>query len=130
MSLVWIIYLIDVICDSHLIGFLGFIGAVLWCFGFVGSCIAKNRPDDDEAQTYLRFYESMLTFKIVVSLFIILAFLIPSKDTAYKMLAAYGVETIVANEDVQRMGSKSLQIIEKAMDNYLKEEDNKSVDKK
>lgn len=59
----------------------------------------------------------------------ILNTVLPSKDTAYKMLAAYGVqETVEAaskSEDVKRIASKSLTLIEKSIDDY-----NKALDKK
>lgn len=58
----------------------------------------------------------------------ILNTVIPSKETAYKMLAAYGVEqTVIAAKDseyVQRMAGKSLKLIEQTVDKYLSEEDN------
>ena len=55
---------------------------------------------------------------------------LPSKDTAYKMLAAYGLqETVEAaskSEDVKRLASKSLTLIEKSIDDYNKSLDNKA----
>ena len=59
----------------------------------------------------------------------ILNTVLPSKDTAYKMLAAYGLqETVEAaskSEDVKRLANKSLTLIEKSIDGY-----NKALDKK
>ena len=71
----------------------------------------------------------------------ILNTVLPSKDTAYKMLAAYGLqETVEAaskSEDVKRLARKSLSLIEKSIDDYnksldnkAKQEDNESKDKK
>ena len=55
---------------------------------------------------------------------------LPSKDTAYKMLAAYGLqETVEAaskSEDVKRLASKSLSLIERSIDDYNKSLDNKA----
>ncbi len=48
--------------------------------------------------------------------------IIPDKHTSYAILAAYGVESIVTNEKVQEFGSKSLDVLEKAMEDYLKED--------
>ena len=59
---------------------------------------------------------------------------IPAKDTAYKMLAAWGVqETVVAaqqSEYVQKMAGKSLQLLEKTVDKYLEEGENKPQETK
>ena len=37
------------------------------------------------------------------------------------MLAAYGVEEIVTNDRVQELGGKSLDLLEKTLDEYLAE---------
>ena len=84
------------------------------------------------------------TFLWTLPIFIvgsILNTVLPSKDTAYKMLAAYGLqETVEAaskSEDVKRLARKSLSLIEKSIDDYnksldnkAKQEDNESKDKK
>lgn len=64
----------------------------------------------------------------------ILNTVLPSKDTAYKMLAAWGlqetVEAVSKSEDVKRLASKSLTLIEKSIDEYSKSLDSKSLDEK
>lgn len=84
------------------------------------------------------------TFLWTLPIFIIgsiLNTILPSKDTAYKMLAAYGLqETVEAaskSEDVKRLARKSLSLIEKSIDDYNKAldktdetTDNESKDKK
>lgn len=49
--------------------------------------------------------------------------LMPNKDAAYKIAAAYGVqqayEAASASEDVKRMAGKSLRVLETSMDRYL-----------
>lgn len=59
---------------------------------------------------------------IIALLCFIIASLLPSSNTSYKMLATYGVETILAENKVQEMGGKSLEVINKVLDEYLKEE--------
>ena len=63
---------------------------------------------------------------IPAAIMVVFLFLTPSKDTAYKMLAAYGVtEAYTAaadSEKVQALAGKSLSVLEKAMDDYLVEE--------
>lgn len=46
---------------------------------------------------------------------------LPSKSTIYQMAAAYGVSEVIANPDVQRLAGKSLALVEKTLDGYLKE---------
>lgn len=122
MTLAWIIYFIDVLCDNDGIGLFTFMTTFLWVIGFVVSVMATMCGDDDqEAIKYLKFYKSMWPIKLVACLLIVYGILIHSKDTAYKMLAAYGVESIVTNDKVQELGGKSLDVLNKAMDDYLKE---------
>lgn len=46
---------------------------------------------------------------------------IPSKSTMYTMAAAYGTQKVAENPDVKRLAGKSLDVLEKAMDNYIKD---------
>lgn len=48
--------------------------------------------------------------------------LLPPKDTAMHMLAAYGVQEVVTNPEVQKFAGNSMKVLEKAMADYLKEE--------
>lgn len=131
MTLAWIIYFIDVLCNNNGIGLFTFMTTFLWVIGFIVSVIARMGGDDDqEAIKYLKLYKSMWPIKLVACLLIVYGILIPSKDTAYKMLAAYGVESIVTNDKVQELGGKSLDVLNKAMDDYLKESETDSKDSK
>lgn len=51
--------------------------------------------------------------------------LLPSKDTAYLMLGAYGVqsvaETVGKNEEAQKIGKSTLKLINSAIEKYQKE---------
>lgn len=132
MSLMWMIYFIDVICGDWF--GLGFVLGIVFLFGCVLSIIkcvalASENPDKDE-EDFLRFAErfplkTMITVPLTISF---LSSFIPSQDTAYKMLAAYGVEEIVSNEKVQELGGKSLEVLEKAMDEYLAKDKPKGND--
>ena len=46
---------------------------------------------------------------------------VPDKDTCYAILAAYGVQTAAESEEVKQFAGKSLEVLEKAMDQYLEE---------
>lgn len=58
---------------------------------------------------------------------LVLCFLMPPKDTAMHMLAAYGVQEVVTNPEVQKFAGNSIKVLEKAMGDYLKEEEEASV---
>jgi len=129
MSLVWVIYLIDVICQpwSGLI-FLTFI-FTLCCAGLTfGGCFTTDKQslcDSDEIfRLFLRkpVWKKLMIFGISI---LFLSNFIPERDTAYKMLAAYGVEEAIKLPQVQGVADKSLQVLNKAMDDYLKESDKK-----
>ncbi len=112
MTFAMLIYFIDVLCGEHL----GW--SLMTAFGLLVVCFAKlicaleKKPE---------FYKSLWPLKVFLFISIPLLFLIPTKETAYKMLAAYGVESLVTNPEVQKLGGKSLDVINKAMDDYLKE---------
>jgi hypothetical protein len=60
---------------------------------------------------------------------VIIATFLPSKQTAYAMLAAYGVTEVASNERVQTLADNSLQVLEKAMKEFLSEETKNLKDK-
>lgn len=66
-------------------------------------------------------YPTKTRYYFLLAFFILSCNLIPNKDTCYAMLAAYGVESIVTNPEVQKLGGKSLDVLNKAMDEYLEE---------
>lgn len=55
----------------------------------------------------------------VLALF--LAALIPNKEIIYTMVAASAVQDIATSPKVQELGGKSLDVINKVMDDYLKD---------
>lgn len=55
----------------------------------------------------------------VIALF--LAALIPNKETLYTMVAASTIQDIATSPKVQELGGKSLDVINKVMDDYLKD---------
>ena len=134
MSLVWVIYLIDVICKPWVdVGILIFVGTLV-CAGLtIGSCFTTDKQElcsDDEAfRLFLRkpVWKKLMIFGIAV---LFLSNFIPERDTADKMLAAYGVEEAIKLPQVQGVADKSLQVLNKAMDDYLKESDKDKKDTK
>lgn len=124
MNLIWIIYLIDVFTGS--IG-MQLLTALLVCSVFIG--LIMRVCCDPEGYSRSEYKSGVaLTTKystIPAAIMMVFLFLTPSKDTAYKMLAAYGViEAYTAaadSEKVQALAGKSLSVLEKAMDNYIEE---------
>ena len=137
MTLAWIIYLIETLDISKGLGFFGGVGVILWVGGLAFSIAAKlgiveetsrnpeRKPNLHEG--YLKLYSQLWPLKLLVCVMLTLAVLLPTKETAYTMLAAYGVESIVTNDKVQEFGGKSLDVINKAMDNYLQQSDVKET---
>lgn len=146
MELAFVIYLIDNLCSMKgsfwdlgtAIQFL-FVPAMIT--GFCWFVYAMEGGGDKDGQSYAVASTATKYLKLwffwttpVFILGSVLNTVIPSKDTAYKMLAAYGVqETVVAaqqSEYVQKMTGKSLQLLEKTVDKYLEESDNTSQETK
>lgn len=124
MELAALIYFIDVICGGHAgLAVLTCFITSAWLFGFVVSIVIQLNEDikHEDSQKFLSVYRSMWPLKTFVIITITLSVVLPNKDTAYKMLAAYGVQTIIENPDVQKLGGKSLEVLNKAMDEYLQE---------
>lgn len=68
---------------------------------------------------------SMIKFGAIA---LVTCLLLPPKDTAMHMLAAYGVQEVVTNPEVQKFAGNSIKVLEKAMADYLKEEGNAPVE--
>ena len=134
MSLVWVIYLIDVVCQPW-VGvsvLLIFSTLVFGGLTLVG-CFTTDKEDrcssDEAFRLFLRkpVWKKLMIFGISI---LFLSNFIPERDTAYKMLAAYGVEEAIKRPPVQGVADKSFQVLNKAMDDYLKESDKDKKDSK
>ena len=156
MELAFVIYLIDNITalKDHIFGLSDFIFLTTLVLGCLVTGVGALVVFGLMEMPVNKFKESVIyTFykKLVKSWFYIFLpmcllgsifnIVLPSKDTAYKMLAAYGLqETVEAaskSEDVKRLARKSLSLIEKSIDDYNKAldktnetTDNESKDKK
>lgn len=132
LSLVWLVYFIDMLDSLRFPG----IGCMFFVMLAVAGCMVVYwvavsdlgwLGDEKEAASiltkkYLKFCKWWIPLLLVSAS---LNVIIPSKDTAYKMIAAYGVsEAYLAaseSETVQRLAGKSLNIIESALDKYIAE---------
>lgn len=117
--LVLVIYLLGMITPLKIVTvWLGVIGTGVWAFMWLAEMLEEREKDREKA----RYIHQKLKHSYWL---LILCWIVPSKDTAYQMLAAYGVqEAYVAateSEDVQRIASKSLKLIEATLDEHLTE---------
>ena len=147
MELAFVIYLIDNITalKDHIFGLSDFIFLTIIILGLLISGIGglivfallEMSMDEFKDSVIYTFYKKLIKswFYILLPLCFlgtVLNVVLPSKDTAYKMLAAYGLqETVEAaskSEDVKRLANKSLTLIEKSIDEYSKSLDEK-IDK-
>lgn len=121
MSFALIVYLIGMLeSASDLLALAGFM-----CFvGVLSSVAAMVFADDEDNQELLNAGKKTLKAFVIAWLSVAaLSLVIPTKETAYIMLAASGVESIVTDERVQQLGGKSLDAIEQWLDEMSPEKE-------
>lgn len=131
MLLAWIIYLIDVLAVDK-VGY----GAGIWLgpvilaiflviFAFWTDGFDNSEKATASEQRGMSIFKSLkgtvTTICVLLMLSGAVTRLLPTKETAYKMLAAYGVTEVVMSETVQKYAGGSLKVLDKAMDEYLGE---------
>lgn len=114
-NLVWIIYTLDVILGSKP-EMVTFILLAIAGLGILGRIV------DDEVGKDLA--KSCLSKVVVIPaiLMVIFQLIVPSKETAYKMLAIYGGVSVIQSPEVQKLGGKGVAVLNKVMDEYLQED--------
>lgn len=119
MDLVLLIYLVDAVAPNiKVISSVGLIVSSL--FGvFLLLYYAIEGSDQWSERTTLvtKFNCCVFAFSLALSF-------LPSKDTAYKMLAAYGVQELADMEETKEVGGKAYKAINKILDEYLEEGSN------
>lgn len=134
MELVWIIYLIEVVTNIEMWGVTYLLGILtVTTVGWVGvSGIYALENKDVYFKDLIKIYFDILKRKlIIIPALLVFGFgslfnaLMPSKDTAYLMLGAYGVQTVAEtvgkSEDVQKIGKSTLKLVNSAIEKYQKE---------
>lgn len=122
MELVFVVYLISIF-DS-LGGFAVVLAAILFILitGIMFGVSTDFPNESKERQIWQdKGTKSMKIGFWVVPIFTLIVFLAPDKETSYTMLAAYGVQTVSEAPEVREVMGKSVQVLEKYMDNYLEE---------
>lgn len=131
MELALVIYFIELMSKLSIMDFGFMVGtyALVVCFGtliigFIWGLIMERSLEQIKETfiPYKKFFTSAT--KWVFGLYFLLSifsFLAPSKETSYTMLAAYGVQSVATNTEVQQVAGKSLKVLERYMDEYLEE---------
>jgi choline-glycine betaine transporter len=121
-NLIWVIYFIDVITQPML--GLGFLLVVLFILGMVVHIIYSMCNKDDNATTgdkdFIKLYNG-LPVKTVTGLsftLLLLSNFIPTQNTAYKMLAAYGVSEVSKSDNVQELMGDGLDVLKLTLKDY------------
>lgn len=117
MNLVFIVYLLGLVEKVNVSLGITF-GLSVICAIFLLLLKAITATDVSEStQKGFTLWAKRVSVTAVVSG--VLFTLVPTKEISYVMLAAYGVEEIVTNDRVQELGGKSLDLLEKTLDEYL-----------
>ena len=128
MSLILIIYVVQVLLPALKAAFAAaaiIAGLVVLVSGFWNTVESEWKEDH---KSYSKIPKQK-RFWVAIFLGILLCNILPDKETSYVLLAAYGVQEIASNDKVQELGGKSLEVLEKAMDEYLKESETTKEEK-
>lgn len=113
-NLIWVIYLIDVVCgDMRGLTFLLVVTTVFSCIGYLLGHFAEG----DQSFDGIRELPLGKLFSACVTILLI-SNLIPSQDTAYKMLAVYGVSEVSKSENVQELMGDGMDILKLTLKDY------------
>lgn len=120
-NLVWIIYLIDVFCDG--MSGLGFVLILLFALSAAcyGSLMFLELSGEDELTIKVFERAPIKSVLVATSCLLFASSFIPSKETAYKMLAAYGVVEVAENENVQELMGDGMDILKATLKEYKKD---------
>ena len=125
MELALLIYFIDVICGDWVgLGFLllmiALSGSLIWiALLVISSGIDSNPEDVEKAKELLRKTTGVKTLIVFCWAVLSLSGFIPERETAYKMLAAYGIQEVATSEAAGRLAPKSLEFLELTLDKEL-----------
>lgn len=128
-NLIWVIYLIDVLTQPMKgVGVLLVLTAMFSSVGLIikviVSSIENPSANDKVWGSVLKKMPLKTTTYIPIAL-MLLSNLIPSQDTAYKMLAVYGVVEVSKQEDVKEVFGEGFEILKLTMQEYKKELESK-----
>jgi len=123
MDLVLLIYLVDAVAPN--IKVISTVGLIVPSLFGVFLLLYYAIEDVTEGSVQWSERTTLVTkFNCCVFAFSLALSFLPSKDTAYKMLAAYGVQELAEMERAKEAGSKAYKTINKILDEYLEEGSN------
>ncbi len=106
--IVWVIGVVPVL--SALFKFAGGMLSIVACFGILFGAI--------EEPSIAKSFKKVLMFSTPV---LLLGVMLPNKETAYAMAAAYGVQTVVENPKAQELASDGVDVLKALMSKAKKE---------
>ena len=119
MSLVLIVYLIGLLDQLNAVITLAqvllFFSIPCYCCYYAFKAL-ENGPEQDSVSKPLKSLRSIIISLLAV---VSIGVFVPSKDTAHYMLAAFAGEKLVTHEAVTEIGSKSLELLNKIIDEQL-----------
>lgn len=140
MELVFVIWMIEVVTNIHmwinLKGLLVLIVVLNILFAIAAPPSLDFNLDRIKSAYFspLKYKKSCIATVLACLFGSVWNSLVPSKETAYLMLGAYGVqsayEVVTESEETKRIAKKSLSIIEEALDKYQKESNNEPKNEK
>ena len=132
MELVWVIYLIEVVTNIKMWNLSDLILVVMAThisIAVFGGIVCGTITED--FTPFFKYRDFVLRKIVILPLLFVFGFgslfnaLMPSKDTAYLMLGAYGVQTVAEtvgkSEDMQKIGKSTLKLVNSAIEKYQKE---------
>lgn len=113
MDLITILYLGDIVNG---LGVLAFLVAT---FGVIATVIMLCASADSRGDEKTKALKMVLKMGLATLVAILLAILVPSKQTLYAMAAVKYGQELAKNERVQGLGDKVLKILEQKLDQTL-----------
>ena len=111
MSLAFIIYLAGIVKDVCALLFITAVVLLTMYYFWLNDWLESSRDTNTKPPKSLA---------ITGFLLLLIVGLTPDRETLYTMVAAYTVQDIAQSPKVQELAGKSLEVVNKAMDEYLK----------
>lgn len=120
-NLVLVIYLVGVIKPLLLVVWVSVL-VLLFISLMSGGCLSDAKGRRDEVK--IKYWEEFGFKRYLISALLLttLGVAIPTPSTAYTMLAAYAGVEVAQNEEVQELGGKGLEVLNKVIDDYLEKD--------
>lgn len=123
MSLALIIYFISVSANLHKLAWgLVILTGLMHALGVL-VFFASGDESGSTREQMQNFAKRIFGLWWVTALAFLFSVFAPSKELAYQMLAAYGVQQVAENPQVQTIAGNSLKLLEQTISKYLDDEE-------